>query len=270
VAERRTLRPAPNHRRSPCTTIARRPIGGLTLDSGTLARVGAIVGDPGRARMLAALLDGRGLTASELAAQAGVSAPTASGHLSKLIATGLVVMRREGRHRYHALASPEVAAMLETMTQVAASSGASPGRPAGRVGPRDEALRAARTCYDHLAGRLAVDLADAMVRRGQVESGRDGGLVTPDGIAFLEELGIDMAAAAGSRRTFCRTCLDWSERRPHLAGAVGAAILARCFALRWLRRREGTRALAVTVGGEDGFRKLFGVATRSGTSDIRR
>jgi DNA-binding transcriptional ArsR family regulator len=238
------------------------------LDSSTLARVGAIVGDPGRARMLAALLDGRALTASELAAQAGVSAPTASGHLSKLIATGLVVMRREGRHRYHALASPEVAAMLETMTQVASTS--APGGEAVRVGPRDEALRAARTCYDHLAGRLAVDLTGAMVRRGQVEIGRDGGLVTPGGIAFLEELGIDVAAAAGSRRTFCRTCLDWSERRPHLAGAVGAAILARCFALRWLRRREGTRALAVTVGGEDGFRKLFGVAPRSGTSDLRR
>jgi DNA-binding transcriptional ArsR family regulator len=238
------------------------------LDSSTLARVGAMVGDPGRARMLSALLDGRALTASELAAHAGVSPPTASEHLAKLLATGLIVMRRQGRHRYHALASAEVAGMLETMAQMAPAPAAGHGRAPVRVGPREAALRAVRSCYDHLAGHLAVGLADAMVQRGHIDLDRDGGIVTPAGTAFLQDFGIDLAAARKSHRVFCRPCLDWSERRPHLAGAVGAAILRRCFDLRWLRRLTGTRALAVTVGGETGFRTIFGVAARAGTGPL--
>jgi hypothetical protein len=174
-----------------------------------------------------------------------------------MVAAGLIVMRRQGRHRYHSLASSDVAVLLETLGQVALA------RPAGkspiRVGPGDAALRAARTCYDHLAGRLAVDLADAMARRGHVEIGSDGGLVTPDGETFLREIGVDVPAFLASRRALVRTCLDWSERRVHLAGAVGAAILRRCLDLRWLRRIDGTRALAVTAGGEEGFRKVFRV-----------
>jgi DNA-binding transcriptional ArsR family regulator len=140
----------------------------VMLDKTALATIGALVGDPGRASMLAALLDGRALTATELAAHAGVAPPTASGHLCKLIATGLVVVRRQGRHRYHSLASPEVARMLEAMSQMAASRSGG-GRPV-RLGPRDAALRAARTCYDHLAGRLAVGLTDAMASRGTSSS----------------------------------------------------------------------------------------------------
>ncbi|HEV7501254.1 MAG TPA: winged helix-turn-helix domain-containing protein [Vicinamibacteria bacterium] len=233
------------------------------LDSSTLARVGAMVGDPGRARMLSALLDGRALTASELAAQAGVSPPTASEHLAKLLATGLIVMRRQGRHRYHELASADVAGMLETMAQMAPATVA--GRTPVRVGPREAALRAVRSCYDHLAGHLAVGLADAMAQRGHIDLDRDGGLVTPAGMAFLQGFGIDLGAARKSHRIFCRPCLDWSERRPHLAGAVGAALLRRCLDRRWLRRLDGTRALAVTVGGESGFREEFGVVARYGT-----
>jgi len=224
-----------------------------------LAEIGALVGDPGRARMLEALLDGRALTAGELAERAGVTAQTASGHLAKLRANGLIVMRRQGRHRYHSLASPEVAAMLESMAQMAAAQDRAGSKRIDRLGPRDQALRAARTCYDHLAGRLAVDIMDALVGGGHLEIADDGAALTGSGESFLEAFGIDLADAARSRRVFCRTCLDWSERRPHLAGAVGAAILGACLERRWLRRLPGTRALAVTVDGRLGLRRQFGL-----------
>ena len=132
------------------------------------------------------------------------------------------------------------------------------------TGPRDAAMRAARTCYDHLAGRLAVAMADAMVERGHIELSPDGGAVTPDGIAFLRSFGIgpDPAEAQAARRggrVFCRPCLDWSERRPHVAGAVGAALCGRCFDLGWVRRIDGTRALSVTPAGRRGIKGTFGV-----------
>jgi DNA-binding transcriptional ArsR family regulator len=250
------VRSVPKHRQDLSTTIAA-PIGVTMIDDRALARVGAMVGDPGRAAMLAALLDGRALTAAELAAHAGVAPQTASGHLAKLVAAGLIEMRRQGRHRYHALASAEVAAMLESMGQLARPGSDAP-HAAVRVGPRDAALRAARTCYDHLAGRLAVGLADAMAARGHIVIDQEGGIVTATGETFLRDFGIDPEAAP-SRRAFCRTCLDWSERRWHLAGFLGAAILQRSFDLRWLRRTPGTRALAVTSGGAAGFRKFFGL-----------
>jgi DNA-binding transcriptional ArsR family regulator len=224
------------------------------------AQVAALAGDPARAAMLHALMDGRALTASELAHVAGVAPQTASGHLARMTAIGLLVPEKQGRHRYHRLASAAVARMMESIMQVAADL-----EPKRRltVGPRDAALRAARTCYDHLAGRLGVALTDALVGRRYVELAPDGGLLTGGGLAFLSRIGIDaeiLTAQRGKRsgRVLCRPCLDWSERRPHLAGAVGAALCTHCFGKGWLRRIEGTRAVAVTPKGQRVFREQFG------------
>ncbi|MCC5618890.1 ArsR family transcriptional regulator [Nostoc sp. CHAB 5836] len=229
------------------------------LTTNALAETASLLGEPARAAMLTALMDGRALTATELAATAGVTAQTASGHLARLLQAGLLAMERQGRHRYHRLASPAVARMIEEIMLVA---GAAPGaRRRPRIGPADSALRAARTCYDHLAGQLGVGIADALVARGQLELGADGGVVTPEGERFLEGFGIVAQATKLRRgRAFCRPCLDWSERRPHLAGALGAALCARCFELGWVKRVAGTRALAITTAGQQGFRATFGAA----------
>jgi DNA-binding transcriptional ArsR family regulator len=223
------------------------------------AEVAALAGDPARASMLHSLMDGRALTASELARAAGIAPQTASGHLARMTAAGLLVAQSQGRHRYHRLASPAVARMMESIMQVAAAA-----EPVRRivVGPREAALRAARTCYDHLAGRLGVALADAMVGRGYVELDSDAGMMTEAGTEFLQRIGIDTGApAAGrrSRRASCRPCLDWSERRPHLAGTVGAALCAHCLDRGWVRRIDGTRALVITPKGRHALREAFGV-----------
>jgi DNA-binding transcriptional ArsR family regulator len=226
----------------------------------SLAELAALVGDPARANMLIALMEGRALTATELAHVAGVTPQTASGHLARLSAAGLLGIEKQGRHRYHRLASRDIARMLEGMMNIAASITAPRGKRVV-VGPRDQALRAARTCYDHLAGRLGVAIADTMAADGRIELGPEGGVVTEDGLRFLRSLGIDgpteAAASSGSRRPFCRPCLDWSERRPHLAGIVGRAICAFAFERGWVRRINGTRALAITPPGTIGFRETF-------------
>jgi DNA-binding transcriptional ArsR family regulator len=227
----------------------------------TFASIASLAGDPARAGMLHALMDGRALTASELARAAGVTAQTASGHLARMTAAGLLSVEKQGRHRYHRLASPAVAHMMESIMQVA--SAVDPPRPRLTVGPRDAALRAARTCYDHLAGRLGVALADAMAERGYADLAGDGGIMTDAGLAFLGQIGVDIEAltARSTRRgarIMCRPCLDWSERRPHLAGAVGAALCALSFEKSWIRRIEGTRAVAITPRGARVFRDTFG------------
>ncbi len=228
----------------------------VMLTTAAFAETAALIGDPTRANMLAALMDGRALTAKELAEGAGVTAQTASAHLAQLTGAGLLAMERQGRHRYHRLASPAVAHMLESIMSVAAGSDAVVNRTKlARVGPRDVALRRARTCYDHLAGRIAVAMADRMVERGQIELSPDGGAITEVGAGFLRGLGLDLDAATarasrrGGGRMFCRPCLDWSERRPHIAGALGAALCTACFAQGWMRRVEGTRAVSVTPMG---------------------
>jgi DNA-binding transcriptional ArsR family regulator len=222
--------------------------------------IAALAGDPARAGMLHALLDGRALTAAELARVAGVTPQTASGHLARLTAAGLIQVAKQGRHRYHRLASRTVARMMETIMQTAADL-ERPQAPIS-VGPRDQVLRAARTCYDHLAGRLAVALADALVQAGHVELSDDAGLVTESGSALFQRLGIALESDGARKkgaRLLCRPCLDWTERRPHLAGRLGAAICAHCLTQGWIRRIDGSRAVTVTRKGERGFRDAFGV-----------
>lgn len=228
------------------------------LTTNSLAGLGTLLGDPTRAGMLVALMDGRALTATELAACAGVTPQTASSHLARLVEAGVLAMERQGRHRYHRLASSAIAQMVEGMMVVAAGAGTALGAPV-RVGPRDLAMRQARSCYDHLAGRLAVAITDTMIARGDIEFAADGGVLTPSGATFLRAAGIDPRPDNGKsrHRIFCRPCLDWSERRPHLGGCVGAALLDHCVAEHWVRRRPGTRALDVTPPGQRRLSAMF-------------
>jgi DNA-binding transcriptional ArsR family regulator len=218
----------------------------------SIAPVAALAGDPARANMLSALMSGKALTASELAGEAGVSPSTASSHLAKLEDGGLISGVRQGRHRYFRLRDGEVAAMLEKMMDVAARAGHLRTRP----GPADPALRKARVCYDHLAGEMGVTLFDALRSSGRI-AGRDEVRLTCPGEDFLERFGIDIAGLARQRRPLCRSCLDWSMRRHHLAGSVGAAILARLYELRWAVPARKTRAIVFTRSGEANFARLL-------------
>jgi DNA-binding transcriptional ArsR family regulator len=227
---------------------------------GSMAEVASLVGDPTRAIILDQLMGGRALTATELALAAGIAAPTASGHLARLVEARLITVLKQGRHRYYRLASPLVARMLEGIMEVAAIE--MPPRYRPRT-PRDEALCLARSCYDHLAGRLAVAIADALIARGCIVLAEEGGTLTPAGETFLAEIGIDLdGVRASSKRPVCRACLDWTERRPHLSGALGAAIARRCFDLGWLSRRREGRALTITDAGYEGLHRWFGIDRR--------
>jgi len=227
------------------------------------AEVAALSGDPARASMLHALMDGRALTATELARVAGITPQTASSHLARMTAVGLLAVEQQGRHRYHRLATPSVARMMESIMQVAADL--EPDRKRLTVGPRDAALRRARTCYDHFAGRLGVALADALVEQGRIELTSDAGILTEAGVTFLDEIGLDVVPmqARGTKRSgrvLCRPCLDWSERRPHLAGSFGAALCTHSMEQGWTRRIPGTRAVEITPKGERVLREKFRVS----------
>ena len=237
------------------------------LSTASLAETASLIGDLARASMLAALMDGRALSAAELAQLAGISPQTASGHLAKLTQAGLLSMEKQGRHRYHRLASPSVARMLEQIMSVSAEreTGAASHGPRVVTGPRDKALRYARTCYDHLAGEVAVAITDSMVRAGHIELTSEAGALTPQGTRFLQDLGIEPGACARhapqrkSARVFCRPCLDWSERRHHIAGTLGAALFQHYLKQGWIRRPEGTRSVAVTPAGQQAFVRIFGL-----------
>ena len=226
----------------------------------SLAGIASLIGEPARAAMLVTLMDGRALTAGELSEVAGVAPPTASGHLARMLDGGLLAVERQGRHRYYRIASRSVADLVEGMMSLGSELAAAASRcKPVRTGPRDRALRRARLCYDHLAGEVAVIIADRMIERGQLEFGQDGGVVTRQGREFLSSLSVDLSSgtSAGSRRTaFCRPCLDWSERRPHLAGTVGRAMYESFVRQGWLRRSEG-RAISITPIGASELNRHF-------------
>ncbi|QUJ76622.1 helix-turn-helix transcriptional regulator [Sulfitobacter albidus] len=218
-----------------------------------ISRIAALIGDPARANMLAALMSGKALTATELAAEAGVSAQTASSHLAQLERGGLTHVRRSGRHKYISLAGPEVGAVLEALMGLAAGQ----GHLRTRTGPRDAALREARVCYNHLAGARGIAMFDAMVARGDLRLDRDAVDLTERGRSFVAEFGVDLEGLSKGRAVLCRPCLDWSARRSHLAGSLGRAMLARMEALGWARRARGSRAVLFTPEGARAFEAAF-------------
>jgi DNA-binding transcriptional ArsR family regulator len=239
-----------------------------------IAQIGSLVADRARARMLLALGDGRALTASVLAAEAGVAASTASAHLAKLIDGGLLLVEQQGRHRYFALAGPQVGRMIETL------AGLAPPAPVRslRQGTRADALRAARTCYDHLAGRLGAGLMEALLER-QLLAGGDGRFdpgvarrdrpaapgrdvdyhLTDRGYEQLSAFGIDFEALARRSRPLIRYCVDWSEQRHHLAGALGAALASRMLELGWVSHAPRGRAVQISRAGAEGLAQVFGL-----------
>ena len=224
-----------------------------------IAMIASLVGDPARANMLTALMTGRALTASELAHEAGVTRQTASSHLSKLETGGLIEPEKQGRHRYYRLSDPDVAGVLEGLAGLAARA----GHMRVRTGPKDPALRRARICYDHLAGDLGVQMLDSMRTQRLVRQKKQEIQLTSEGERFLASaLQISPEALAHPRRPVCKACLDWSERRHHLAGTLGAAIMTRFAELKWAARDSapGSRVVNFTRNGERRFAELFGHA----------
>ena len=219
-------------------------------DGPSIARIGALVGEPARAEMLSALMGGQALTATELAQVAGVTKQTVSAHLAKLLDARLLAVESQGRHRYFRLADRDVAQLLESLMGVAYRAGA----VRLRSSPREPALRKARVCYDHLAGELGVLVFEGLDERRLLRLSGEGG-VTPRGREFFAGLGLDTDALALERRPLCRTCLDWSMRRHHLAGALGAALLRRCYELGWARREKGSRVVLFSPAGEKALRE---------------
>jgi DNA-binding transcriptional ArsR family regulator len=224
-----------------------------------IASVAELIGEPARAAILIALGDGRAWPAGQLARAAGVSAQSASAHLSKLVGGGLLAVQSEGRHRYYRMASPEVGYALEALGAIATA----PRAPGVRRAPETRALENARSCYDHLAGRVAVELAIALERARVIQPhGERDYELGPQGPTWFESLGLDTAALRRSRRSFARRCLDWTERKPHLAGALGAALSARLLELGWVARLTKTRALRITQRGAREFESRFGIVAQ--------
>ena len=224
-------------------------------DGPSIVGIAALIGDHARAEVLTALMADRALTATELAGIAGVTKQTISAHLSKLVDAGLVAVDSQGRHRYFRLADRDVAHLLESLMGVAFRTGAIRARSS----PREPALRKARVCYDHLAGEVGVRIYERLSERGALVPQGENLELTSTGERVFGALGIDATALASQKRAFCRACLDWSERRYHLAGALGAALLARFVELKWAKRARDSRVVTMTATGERELSKVFGV-----------
>ncbi|MEM1363918.1 MAG: winged helix-turn-helix domain-containing protein [Pseudomonadota bacterium] len=218
-----------------------------------IAHVAALIGDPARANMLTALMSGKALTASELAGEACVTMQTASSHLSKLANASLLRVRKQGRHKYFSLASEDVAHVLEGLMGLAAGA----GHLRKRTGPKDAALRRARVCYNHLAGDMGTQMFDSMIAREHLIIVAGELALTEAGTAFVREFGIDIDRLRNARSPVCRECLDWSERRSHLAGSLGRVFLARFEELSWAKREETSRVVTFSKQGADAFAELF-------------
>lgn len=222
-------------------------------DGPNFARIAALIGDPARANMLTALMSGKALTATELSQEAGVTLQTASSHLKQLAEGGLLDLRKQGRHRYFSLASDDVAQLLENLMGLAAGA----GHTRTRTGPRNEELRKARVCYNHLAGHMGIQLYDGFISQGFLQLSERGLDLTGQGTAFVTNFGVDVHCLKRKRAPLCRECLDWSERRSHLAGTLGRALLVRIEELGWARRVQETRIIRFTTTGEQNFKKCF-------------
>jgi DNA-binding transcriptional ArsR family regulator len=223
-------------------------------DGPNITNIAAMIGDHARAHVLTVLMSGMALTATELADAAGVTRQTISSHLAKLQEAGLLSVESQGRHRYFRIADAEVAQLLESLMGVSFGLGA----VRVRSSPREPALRKARVCYDHLAGELGVLVYDGLLRRGAFALDADGITLTAQGEEFVRVLGIEAFRLPASRRPFCRTCLDWSERRHHLAGTLGSALLDRFQVLGWATRVPDSRVLAFSPEGEAALREWLG------------
>ncbi|MDU8910134.1 helix-turn-helix transcriptional regulator [Aestuariicoccus sp. MJ-SS9] len=222
-------------------------------DGPDIARVAALIGDPARANILTALMGGKALTAAELATEAGITPQTASAHLARLEAGELVRICKQGRHKYVTLGSDAVAGVLEALMGLSAGS----GHLRTRTGPRDADLRRARICYNHLAGDRGVQMFDSLIARGILTAEADRVALTPEGEDFAAGFGVDLDALRRNRAPLCRACLDWSERRTHLAGSLGRAFLQRMFETGWARRDPDSRVIRFTPPGDRAFAKAF-------------
>jgi DNA-binding transcriptional ArsR family regulator len=221
------------------------------------SEVAALMGDPARAAMLQLLMDGRAHTASDLAHTAGVTAQTASGHLSRMVEANLLVARAQGRNRFYRLASGDVAHAMESLMALAGQR----AEPASKNAAwrRDPDLRFCRTCYDHLAGQIGIAVTDSLTQHGHLEPrGQRDWTLTPSGELFCERLGVDVASARRTGRHFARQCLDWSERRPHISGALGAAIADTFFKRGWAERLRRGRTVRLTDSGRRALTRDFG------------
>lgn len=235
------------------------PIWSAWLNINNAANVGLLIGEPTRTTMLFALMDGQALTATELARCARITPQSASTHLAKLAKAGLILVEKHGRHRYHRIASPQVARLLESIGQVALAD-----QKVAKVvtGPRDEAMRTARVCYDHFAGKLGVAITDSLIKTRMIEFEDQSGVVTPKGIRHLARFGMDIAESGtkrGSRRPLCRPCLDWSVRRPHVAGVLGASICTHFIDKKYVRRQKDSRVIVITPDGDKALYEMFGI-----------